>query len=317
MCLPNLQMAQFEFPIENANNLRKEFCQSNPTKITEVRFKRDSLFNEYESWRCETVFEKNRVSSYSMISESRTYYENYDWEEYEDGLKLVRRDSTCYADTTKVHRYGTNLSKKINHQDTFVLLFNKQGNLVSRIGNGRFGRYIYKYDKHNNIVLFMAFDPENSIVRNKSWNHKYDDKDRIQESKIYSQDELAEYVRIFYEDRQVRNYKITYSKSKPVTLLKNYSYYNNEGQMIKRIEEFSKVGTDKKAKKEFRFNKQEDLIYESGTTLILDELHFAVFRYEYKYDANNNWIERTTYLKQNEEKEFKWFNRNERIIEYN
>lgn len=306
---------QFDFYVENADNLKKEYCRFNPSKITEIRFQKDNFGEEYQAWKHETIFSNGRVSTYSQNSNNRNYFEIYNWEKYITGLKVIRYDSTFYKDTTNLHRFGSNLSNSINRQDTFILLFNENGKLIHRKGNNNFGGNSYKYDKHNNLIQFRAFDGRDSTMYTKTWKHLYGHEGRILGSKVYGQNILTSELKLFYDKDCERKYTISYMDGKPVQVRKVYSYYD-KGKLIKRIEEIGKVGISEKAKKEFIFNEQEDIVSESGSTFIGDDLHFATFKYEYEYDRNNNWVKRTAYLKQNEEKEFKWFNRDEREIEY-
>ena len=307
---------QFEFHIENANNLRKEYCKLNPSKITEIRIQKDSLGEEYEAWKHETDFLNGRVTKYSQNSDNRNYFEIYNWEQNNSGLKLIRYDSTFYKDTSNLHRFGSNISKSINHQDTSILTFNPQGNLVQRKGNHNFGGNSYKYDQHNNLIQFLAFDNKDSTIHSKTWNHLYDEVGKIQESRVYNQNKMTDEFKMFYEKQCERKYKISYINGKPVSVRKVYNYYDNQGKLVRRVEELSKVGISKKAKKEFFYNEHEDIVVESGSTFIMDELHFGTYKYEYEYDRNNNWVDKTVYLKQNDEEEYKWFYRDERIIEY-
>ncbi len=316
ICCSTRLMGQFEFNIENSNNLRKENCKFNPTKIIEVRIQKDSLKNEYVAWTIETIFRNNRVSKYSMTSKNHKYIENYFWESDVNGNKLIRYDSTFYFDTTNLYRSGANLSNRINHQDTFVLIFSENGKLINKKGNSKIGGNSYQYDDSGNLILANSFNHKDSITYSKSWKHIYDDDGRIQESNLYSSIELTDYYRFFYDNQLEKKVRVSFSYGNLVALKIINDYYNHEHQLEKRIEEHSEAGFGKTSKREIFYNEQGDIVFETGSTLMLDELYLLNLRYEYKYDDKNNWIECIAYFEPKDDKGYNWSYKTIRTIEY-
>lgn len=308
-------LGQYDFNVENSNTLRQEYCELNPKSIVEIRVQKDSTGQEYKPWKIEIQFRKNKVLQYSIYSDNYHYVEHYSWEETISEDKLIRYDSTFYIDTSNLHRYGGDLSKSINHKDTVEMTFNKNGNLVSKKINHGLGGNSYEYDNLNNLIQFNNFDIEGSVTYG-SWENKYNQEGKIIESRVLKQDELTDYYRMDYAPQQEKIYRITYVRGKPTSFKKTYKNYSSNNLLITKIEEESRVGLDKKSKMVYTFDDQGNVIHQIGSQFILDDLHFETWKYEYIYDDKNNWIERTTYLKQNDEKTFRWFNKDLRIIEY-
>ncbi|MEP7198155.1 MAG: hypothetical protein ABI851_16675, partial [Saprospiraceae bacterium] len=265
ICFSNQLIGQYDFNVENAKYLRKEYCLLNPIKIIEVRIQKDSLGNEYEAGTIETNFEIRRVSKYSMSSRNYEYIELYKWEANEQGCKLIRYDSTFYADTINVHCFGGNISNRINHQDTSVLIFDTSGNLLSKMGNINFGGNSYQYDKYNNLILFNAFDYENSIIQTMTWENLYNEKGKILESNVYTNGELSAYFRIFYDDQLEKKLRVSFSNNQLVSLKIIYDFYNSGQQLEKRLEEQSITGIDKTAKIEYVYDEHGNINYEYGS----------------------------------------------------
>ena len=144
--------------------------------------------------------------------------------------------------------------------------------------------WISKYNSKHKVIQETKYD-EDGYIKNK-WFYKYDSKGNIIQSiEIDGKDSIdynAKTIKIFnsydIHNNLIRHQKIEY-ESDPINKKLRFGHYNNEkaDSYSSYVNEYYQNGNLKKSTEYWNFRHEPKKIWEST---------------EYKYDNNNNWVEK-------------------------